>query len=241
MINSKMILHISIVMIFFLLTKATPIYKNKVKIDHEIEGILHEKKEVDQEESFRCGPLPKRIIKKVKEVSWKENDKIQLNDLYYVEVLHWGFDYKVHRGELIVHRKVAEEVMEIFKKLYDKKFEIEKIRLISEYNANDNLSMADNNTSAFCYREITGKKGMISKHGYGIAIDINPLINPYVKGDVILPKEGKKYIQRDKKVKGLITKDSIVYKLFKEKGWTWGGEWKTLKDYQHFQKNISIE
>lgn len=241
MINGKVMAHIATFMTFFLLTNVTPIYKNKVKIDHETEGRLHEKKEVDQDESFSYGPLPKEIITKVKGVSWEENDKIQLNDLYYVEVLHWGFDDEVHKGELIVHRKVAKEVMEIFKELYDKKFPIEKIRLIDEYSANDNLSMADNNTSAFCYREVTGKKGVLSKHSYGVAIDINPLINPYIKGDVVLPKEGKTYMERDRRVKGLITKDSIIYKIFKEKGWTWGGEWKTLKDYQHFQKNILIE
>lgn len=191
-------------------------------------------------DSFNFEPLSKEVISRIEGVSWKNEAPVKLDDLSYVKVLYWGFDDKKHTGELIVHKKVAEEITQIFKELYEAKFAIEKMRLIDEYEANDDLSMADNNTSAFCFREVTGKKGTLSKHSYGIAIDINPVQNPYVKGDRISPEAGKEYIDRKNVRKGMIVKDDICYKAFKERGWIWGGEWKTLKDYQHFQKTIDL-
>jgi hypothetical protein len=191
--------------------------------------------------NFNFEPLSEEVINKINGVSWKQGAPVELKDLSYVKVLHWGFDGKEHIGELIVHKKVAKEVAQIFRELYEAKFPIEKIKLIDEYNANDDLSMEDNNTSAFCYREVAGKKGTLSKHSYGIAIDINPIQNPYIKGEKISPAAGKEYKNRKNVKKGMIVKGDICYKVFKERGWIWGGEWKTLKDYQHFQKQIDLK
>lgn len=192
-------------------------------------------------DSFTYGPLPEVIVNKIDGVSWKKEAPVEINDLSYVKVLYWGFDEKEHTGELIVNNKLAEEITQIFKELYEAKFPIEKIRLIDEYDANDDLSMEDNNTSAFCFREVAGKKGTLSKHSYGIAIDINPIQNPYIKGEKISPAAGLEYIDRENARKGMIVKNDICYKAFKERGWTWGGEWKTIKDYQHFQKVIDLK
>lgn len=201
-----------------------------------------EKEELEEAvESFTYTPLPEMVIGRIDGVSWKKEAPVGLDDLSYVKVLYWGFDDEEYVGELIVHRDVAKEVTEIFKELYDAKFPIEKIRLVDEYDANDDLSMDDNNTSAFCFREIAGQKGKLSKHSYGIAIDINPIQNPYVKGDKVSPIAGKEYTDRENIRKGMITKESVCYKAFKERGWTWGGEWNTLKDYQHFQKQIDLK
>lgn len=203
---------------------------------------VSEGKDIKEEivDSFVFEPLSKEVIHKIEGVSWKKEAPVKLEDLSYVRVLYWGFDEKEHVGELIVHKKIAQEITDIFKELYNAKFPIEKIKLIDEYEANDDLSMADNNTSSFCFRGITGGKGTLSKHSYGIAIDINPIQNPYIKGEKISPKAGRQYIDRGNIRKGMIVKDSICYKTFKEKGWIWGGEWKSLKDYQHFQKNIDL-
>lgn len=192
----------------------------------------------DTEPVFSYSSLLEKTIGKIVGVSWKENTPVKLEDLAYIKVTYWGFDDMEYLGEIIVHEKLAQEVTEIFKELYDAKFPIEKIRLIDEYDANDDLSMADNNTSAFCSREVTGKKGVFSEHSYGIAIDINPIQNPYVKGDIILPEEGSTYLDRENVRKGMITKGDVCYNAFKNRGWTWGGEWNTLKDYQHFEKKI---
>jgi len=195
----------------------------------------------DMVDSFTYEPLSQEVISKIDGVSWKKEAPVGLEDLSHVKILYWGFDEEEHMGELIVHNKVSEEIVQIFKELYEAKFPIEKIKLIDEYNASDDLSMEDNNTSAFCFREVAGKKGTLSKHSYGIAIDINPVQNPYIKDGRVSPKAGQDYKDRDNIRKGMIVKDDICYKAFKERGWIWGGEWKTLKDYQHFEKKIDLK
>ncbi|WP_352418927.1 M15 family metallopeptidase [Proteiniborus sp.] len=187
---------------------------------------------------FKYSNISDEIKEKMIRVSWKEDSPVKLEDLAYINVTYWGFDNAEHVGEMIVHEKLALEVLEIFKELYEARFSIEKIVLIDEYDANDDLSMADNNTSAFCSREVTGKKGVFSEHSYGVAIDINPIQNPYIKGDIVLPEEGSFYLDRNNVRKGMITKGDVCYNAFKNRGWVWGGEWNTLKDYQHFQKKI---
>lgn len=152
-------------------------------------------------------------------------------DLTLITVLYNGFDNKIHKGQLLLHKKVSAEVKEIFDVLLSKRFPIEKIIPIAHYNWDDDRSMVDNNTSAFNYRKIDGSE-KLSNHSYGLAIDINPLQNPFIKGKKVLPK-GAKY---DKNEMGTIDSKSIVVKAFKEKGWQWGGDWKSRKDYQHFEK-----
>ncbi|MFZ5968014.1 MAG: M15 family metallopeptidase [Bacillota bacterium] len=192
---------------------------------------------VDEEiESFTYEPLPEGVIWRIKGISWKDGSPVTLEELSYVKVTYWGFDDLPHRGELIVHQKVAEEICEIFQALYEARFPIEKIRLIDEYGADDDLSMADNNTSAFCYRDVANRKGTLSKHSYGVAIDINPIQNPYVRQNEVSPEKGKEYTDRGKIRKGMIIKGDPCYEAFTKRGWTWGGDWKTMKDYQHFQK-----
>jgi hypothetical protein len=186
--------------------------------------------------SFQYYPIDKEVEKRIKGVSWKENSSVKLKDLCYVKVTYWGFDEKPHIGELIVAKDLGQEVIDIFKDLYKVKYPIEKIRLVDEYAAIDSKSMEDNNTSAFCYREVDGKPGKLSKHSYGVAIDINPLQNPYVYKEKIAPKAGKQYVNRSKITKGMIVKNDACYKAFTSRGWTWGGDWKYEKDYQHFQK-----
>ncbi len=188
---------------------------------------------------FSYNELSKENINRINGVSWKPEAPVKLEDLRHVKVTYWGFDDKTHIGELVVHKQVAHEVMEIFKELYDAHYPIEKIRLIDEYNADDDLSMDDNNTSSFCFRVVAGSN-KLSKHSYGLAIDINPVQNPYVKGNIVSPEKGDEFLDRTNIRKGMILKDDVCYKAFINRGWIWGGEWKTLKDYQHFQKDIDV-
>lgn len=215
------------------------------KKTNEVEGEDIEKANVITQEYetleavFAYSPLSDKVIDKITGMSYKENEEIKIEDLAYIQVTHWGFDDKEHVGELIVHAKVAEDLVDIFEELYEAKYPIEKIRLIDEYDANDELSMSDNNTSAFCYREVTGSNGELSNHSYGIAIDVNPIQNSYVKNDIVLPEAGKEYLDRENIRKGMIVEGDACYNAFKSRGWTWGGDWKSLKDYQHFEKKIS--
>ncbi len=187
---------------------------------------------------FSVEVLSDDVIAKISGVSFRVNDRVGLDDLRLVRVIHWGFDDKIHRGELIVHKNVAHEVSDIFRELLAGNFPIEKIRLIDEYNADDDLSMADNNTSALCVRPITGSSHVFSKHSYGIAIDINPVQNPYIRDNIVLPPEGAKYTDRSLQVKGMILRGDVCYTAFKSRNWTWGGDWHYPVDHMHFEKDI---
>lgn len=163
---------------------------------------------------------------------------VRLDDLTFMEITIWGMDDSVHQGSLIVHRQLAFEVMEIFEELYQNKFPIKQMRLIDEFDGQDNPSMAANNTSAFNCRSSTGNQNHLSLHAFGMAVDINPLFNPYVNGSTLLPQEGKKYKNRSLKIKGMIRKGDACHRAFTKHGWTWGGSWSHIKDYQHFEKQV---
>ena len=155
------------------------------------------------------------------------------NTLELVTVNYYGFDGKLHQGQIIVNKEIANDIVEIFKVIEETKFPVEKVVPIVEYNWSDEKSMNDNNTSSFNYRFISGSR-ILSMHANGLAIDINPKQNPYVKNETSIPA-GSEYKLKNM---GTIEPDSKIVKAFKEKGWTWGGDWKSLKDYQHFQKKI---
>lgn len=213
--------------------------ENKEKTDDPINEHINE--QVNRKEVFKEVFEVKNITSEVKEKivgnSWREGAPVKIEELRHVTVSHWGFDDKPHLGELIINEKVAQDVIDIFSELYKAEYPIEKIRLIDEYGASDEVSMKDNNTYSFCYREKTSSKNL-SKHSFGLAIDINPIQNPYKKGNSILPDSGKEFLDRTQSSMGMIKAGDVCYKAFKSRGWTWGGEWTTLKDYQHFEKEI---
>jgi D-alanyl-D-alanine carboxypeptidase len=179
-----------------------------------------------------------QFAQKMRETTWRAGCPVPIEDLRQVTVDYWNFDRKPSKGRLIVHQGVAEEIAAIFKDLYRRRFPIERITPVEEYNGNDDASMAANNTSAFNCRDVTGRPGTYSNHSWGRAIDINPLTNPYVKGDKVFPPEGRRYLDRNQNLPGLIRGDSFVVQRFLKAGWRWGGNWSDLKDYQHFEKPI---
>lgn len=166
--------------------------------------------------------------------------KISYSDLRYIRLLYVDFGGATKEGELIVHRKLAREVTEIFFALYEAEYPLASVRLVDDYGepGDDNLSMADNNTSGFNYRRVTGSS-TLSRHSYGAAIDINPLYNPYINGERVSPPDGAKYVDRSLDFPGKIDHDDLCYQLFTDRGWSWGGDWKGDKDYQHFSKSVS--
>ncbi|MCI8669151.1 MAG: M15 family metallopeptidase [Lachnospiraceae bacterium] len=192
-------------------------------------------------EGFYYEPLSEEIKEIISGKSFQENDIIDYSDLRQVTVRYIGFDDMEYEGMLIVNVQVADDVSAIFKDLYDARYPIEKIRLIDEYNADDEASMADNNTSAFCFRKIDGQE-TISDHSYGIAVDINPLYNPYVRSGFgerdVLPVNAGAYADRSAEFAHKIVSGDVCYNAFVSRGWKWGGEWDSPKDYQHFYKEI---
>lgn len=188
-------------------------------------------------EIFGVYKIDEETAKRMMNKSYKVNKDIQLSDLRLIRMSYHGFDNLPHVGELIVNKRIAAETMQIFKELYKAKFKIEKIELIDNYDADDDKSMEANNTSGFNYRPVTGGTAL-SKHGMGMAIDINPVQNPYINGKEVLPEKGRDYLDRENLRMGMITKAGACYRIFKKYGWTWGGNWKIPIDYQHFEKRI---
>ena len=191
---------------------------------------------------FSADVIPPQITALMQGKSYPKDALIPLEDLRYVQVKHIGFDGEGRQGELVVHKSVSCEVVDIFKELYEVQYPIEKMRLVDYYDANDQKSMADNNSSSFCWRMITSG-GLLSYHALGLAIDINPLQNPYVRGSVIEPIEGKTFVNREQKVRGMIFENDAAVRAFKKRGWKWGGNWKKNKGYydlQHFEKPSSL-
>lgn len=188
---------------------------------------------------FYYEELSKEIKARITGKSYVEDCDVPLEELRYVKVLYWGFDEESHEGELIVNKAIAEDITEIFQELYEIKYPIEQMVLVDEYDADDEASMAANNTSAFNYRMIAGTD-RLSKHSYGYAIDINPLYNPYVRviegKTMITPENGEQYADRSLQCEYYIKADDPCYQAFITRGFTWGGEWENHKDYQHFQK-----
>lgn len=157
-----------------------------------------------------------------------------------LKVQYVDFQGEAQQGVLICNTQITSDLKIIFEELYKAKYPIERICPISEYDNDDERSMRANNTSCYCYRVVEGST-KLSKHAQGLAIDINPLYNPCVRRKkdgtlLIQPATGKPYVNRNKNFKYKITKQDLCYRLFIEHGFQWGGEWRSLKDYQHFEK-----
>lgn len=180
-------------------------------------------------------PIPSHIAQKMMGKSYKEDCPIPITDLAFVTVTHYDMQGQISSGELVVHKKIAVLVMEIFQDIYEAKFPIERMRLIDEYDADDDKSMEDNNSSAFCFRRNTNRPWVISTHGLGLAIDINTRLNPWVKGEKVSPSNARIYVDRSLQASGMIHPDDPVVIAFKKRGFIWGGDFESLKDYQHFE------
>lgn len=164
---------------------------------------------------------------------------ITLDELYYVHILHYSFDGNPTEGELICNSHIAQDLVEIFHELYRNEYKLEKVLLIDEYNGDDTASMEDNNTSCFCYS--AQEDGHAPKHAQGLAVDINPLYNPYIAytrdgAEKITPAASSAYADRSAAFPYKIDENDLCYKLFIRHGFTWGGNWNDAKGYQHFQK-----
>jgi hypothetical protein len=166
--------------------------------------------------------------------SWRPGCPVALRDLRLLSVTFWGFDDHPHQGELVVHTRHAEPIVSVFAQLFAARFPIERMELVDVYEGNDDRSMVANNTSAFNCREVAGQPGVLSQHSFGTAIDINPLVNPWVHAGRVDPPEGAQYADRTKAWKGAIYDDDLVVRAFAAIGWRWGGYWPGSYDYQHF-------
>lgn len=188
-------------------------------------------------EGFYIAEISDELMGRMKGKSFKADCSVPRGDLRHLSILHKTLRGETKSGELVCNKHIADVVLEIFKELYMAGYPIEKVRLVDEYNADDDLSMADNNSSSFNFRLVSGTK-RISKHGLGMAVDINPLYNPYIPDineDVVLPESGRPYVDRKADFPYKITEEDLALKLFKKHGFNWGGDWDESPDYQHFE------
>lgn len=172
--------------------------------------------------------------------SYKDDKVVSWDKLCYLQVLHHDAEGNSIVGEMVCNIAIADDLLLIFRELYNANYPIERMRLIDCYNGDDEASMRDNNTSCFNQRKTTAGAG-ISKHSFGMAVDINPKYNPYYKmrpngKTVIRPKGSEEFTDRSENLPYMIRKGDACYRLFKQHGFYWGGEWARGKDYQHFEK-----
>ena len=192
------------------------------------------------EQFFRASTIDDDLRARMTYCSFKDERVVSWDDLRYLQVLHCDVEGNTIVGELVCNVAIADDLMQIYKALYQAGYPIEKMRLIEYYDGDDEASMLDNNTSCFNQRSITAG-GRVSKHSYGLAIDINPRYNPYYKlkasGQAnIKPESSADYLDRQADFPYKIMKGDLCYRLFRQHGFHWGGEWASGKDYQHFEK-----
>lgn len=190
-------------------------------------------------EGFAVSPISQELFSYMQGKTYKSDCTVPLNDLRLVEIKHHTRAGEVKQGRIVCNKAIAEDVKEIFAELFEAGYPIEKVKLMDDYDADDEKAMEDNNTSSFNFRVIANTN-KISKHGLGLAIDLNTLYNPYVKvktdGNMIIqPKNATAYIDRTASFPYKIDREDLAYKVFKAHGFEWGGDWTSVKDYQHFE------
>jgi peptidoglycan LD-endopeptidase CwlK len=205
------------IIILFLMVFTIPGITNKNVLSQNEESGYVIDSDIDFDEAVAGQNIPKSV----------------LENLRLVNVYYYGFDDKLHKGQLVVHKDIVLDMIEIFELIRESRFPIGKVVPISKYGWSDEKSIQDNNTSAFNYRFISGSR-VISNHASGLAIDINPMLNPYIKNGNSLPEN----CIYDTTKAGTLLSGSELVNEFKQRGWQWGGDWKSLKDYQHFEKKL---
>lgn len=169
-------------------------------------------------------------------VSWHRGCPVPLRRLRIVRLTYVGFDRRAHHGRLIVHRRWADDVVRVFRRIYRARFPIRRLRPVDRYGGNDRRSMRHDNTSAFNCRFVAGTTTW-SQHAYGRAIDIDPVENPSVSGSHVSPRNGRRFADRSPVRRGMIARLGVVWRAFRRIGWGWGGTWRSAHDYMHFSAN----
>ncbi|TNY37791.1 M15 family metallopeptidase [Thermomonospora catenispora] len=187
------------------------------------------------------GRKPARFTAEIKKLSrsdlphsWRPGCPVPVSGLRAIDMTHWGMDGRVHEGRLVVNASAAEDLVGVFRTLFERRYPIERMEPVDKYRGSDFDSIEANNTSAFNCRRATGSSSW-SQHAYGLAVDLNPCQNPYVTASGrVAHKDCIKFKDRSRTDPGVIHKGDAVVKAFASIGWGWGGSWTGAKDYQHF-------
>lgn len=185
---------------------------------------------------YTVGGIDAGLAARMTPTSWRPGCPVPLRDLRYLRATYMGFDGGEHTGELVVHADAVQVTAALLEGMWNERFPIERMRLVDDFGGSDDASIAANNTSAFNCRAATGGSNW-SVHAFGRAIDINPVQNPYVTAGTVLPPAGLAYLNRGDVRPGMIVRGDVVWRVVRYVGWGWGGEWSSLKDYQHVSAN----
>jgi hypothetical protein len=188
----------------------------------------------------KVSPIEGKVRERIEGSSWRPGCPVGLDALRLLDLTHLGFDGDAHHGRLVVHRRHAQEIVAVFKRLYSIEFPIRRMELVDRYGADDQRSMRHDNTSAFNCRFVAGTERW-SNHAYGLAVDVNPVENPYVSGSHVSPPAGREYADRSRDAPGMIHSGDAVVKAFARRaGWEWLGDGPgSVRDYQHFSSDGS--
>ncbi|MBT8217031.1 MAG: M15 family metallopeptidase [Acidimicrobiia bacterium] len=199
-------------------------------VDRRLETVRLLPPPASGEFEFTIQPVPDDVLARS---SWTPDCPVGVDGLAYVTVSHVGFDGGVHTGELLVNAAWAEEIVGVFREIFEARFPIEQMRVIRLDEVDDPPTGDWNETTSFVCRPAVGNTSW-SQHAYGLAIDVNPFHNPYEKGDLVIPELASAYTDRALLRPGMIQADDVVVEAFAAIGWAWGGEWNSLKDWMHF-------
>lgn len=187
---------------------------------------------------FTSQPVPDSIFQRMLGRSYKQGRSIRREELRYLRLSYCDAEGQTRQGQMVCNRAIAADLVSIFRQLWEAHYRIERMQLIDDFDADDQRSMQANNTSCFNHRTVSGTQ-TLSRHGRGMAVDLNPLYNPYVRGSRVEPSEGRKWAFRRHERRDIpykIDRRDLAYRIFRQHGFRWGGDWRTCKDYQHFEK-----
>ena len=185
---------------------------------------------------FSAEAIPPAVEARMRGVSYPEDARIPLSELRYLRLSYVDFDGVPQTGEMVCHEAIAGDLLEIFQALFEARYPIRSIRLIDDFGGSDEASMRADNTSCFNYRPRTGQR-RLSTHALGRAVDINPLENPFVdRQGRVQPAGAEVYADRTAEFPHKIDREDLCCRLFRAHGFAWGGAWRSVKDYQHFEK-----
>ena len=184
---------------------------------------------------FVSQPISDVVKTRMQGKSMPDNAPIGYDELRYLTLYHYDYDGNIKQGEMVCNQAIAHDLLCIFKALFAEAYPIYSIRLVDDFDADDEASMEANNTSCFNYRTMAGSR-RISKHAIGLAVDVNPLQNPCIKHGRVHPAAAEEYVDRTKDFPHKIDRDDYCKKVFTSHGFSWGGSWAGSKDYQHFEK-----
>jgi hypothetical protein len=167
--------------------------------------------------------------------SWHAGCPVAPSALRRVRLTYWGFDAQAHTGTVVVNASAVRDIVVVFRRLYGARFPIRRMRSIDAYGGSDERSLAADNTAAFNCRYAVGPgPRRWSTHAYGLAIDVNPVENPYLEGRRVHPRAGRAYLKRSNVRPGMAVRGGVLVGAFAAVGWQWGGRWQGTPDYQHF-------